>query len=188
MYRKHSVETAKARKETKEVFHPAKSVNKPPFHNDPSFLFSQKDGGTLVKTTTSGTDRIHRKDFHSNREESGKTNKGSSLVRKIPQKCVREPLPNIASLPLQTRQFRSPELVPMYQFKNVHPFVDKTVRGQSNSQLSSSWKNKTFPGQLEQVSDQLILQWVSGLKIDFLRNSCQQKVPHQTKTTKAEAG
>ena len=91
---------------------------------------------------------------------------------------------NITS-PLPKTHF--PEIVPMHQLKHVHPLI---------LNLFPKGKTGNFPltGRLQYflenweilTNDPKILEWVSGLKIDFQEEPFQERVPHQAQMSVQE--
>ena len=81
-----------------------------------------------------------------------------------------------------------PEIVPMHQLKHVHPLV---------LNLFPKWEIGNFPlaGRLQYflenwkilTNDPKILEWISGLKIDFQEEPFQERVPHQAQMPMQES-
>ena len=74
------------------------------------------------------------------------------------------------------------EIVPMHQLKHVHPLVLTLFpKGEIGNfplagrlqYFSENWKILT--------NDPKILEWVSGLKINFQKEPFEERVPHQVK-------
>ena len=73
-----------------------------------------------------------------------------------------------------------PEIVPMHQLKHVHPLVLNFFPKGEIGNFPHAGRLQYFLENWKILTNQpKILEWISGLKIDFQEELFQEKVPHQ---------
>ena len=152
-FRKHVAETAKAKKESKEVYRDHQRDLKRPFRKGSSFSRQQQNGGQ-TGMFTKRFDQYFKKDGGNFRGLNGKN------------KCFNE-----SSLPQQNLsaiQQDSPDIITNVQLDKVHPWIKMLFKNSSIKEYPLAERLQYFVKNWQIVTkNSQILQWVSGLDLQF---------------------
>ena len=171
------VAIAKTKKESKEVHRKSRANNsdKKPFRKTP--LLQKQNGGRDL--------------YHSQRRSSVEVNQHHHLshLRGLNHQGIqKDHLVRVSSTNKKTSlNITSPlpkmhfsEIVPMHQLKHVHPLLLNLLpKGEIRKFRLAGRLQYFFKNWKILTNDSKILEWVSGLKIDFQEEPFQERVPQQ---------
>ena len=170
-FRKQMIATAKAVYRKSRVNNSGKTL----FRESPSLQKQNGGGGDLYHLQCRSTVEVNQ---HHHNHLKGLKHHGSQkehLVRVSSTK--KETFLNITS-PLPKTHF--PEIVPIHQLENVHPLVLNFFPKGEIGNFPHAGRLQYFLENWKILKNQpKILEWISGLKIDFQEELFQEKVPHQ---------
>ena len=163
-FRKHMVATAKAKKESKEVYLKSRLNNSDKRSFRKSSSLQKQNGGDLHHSQRGCLVEVNQ--HHYPNHLKGLIHHGSQKGHLVRVSSTKKEISLNITSPLPKTHFS--EIVPMHQLKHVHPLVlNLFPKGEiGNFPLAGklqyfleNWKILT--------NDPKISEWVSGLKIDF---------------------
>ena len=114
-----------------------------------------------------------------------KYNKKATFFNKnIPQlkKHSKEEFYIKETVPLPLLGGSLPEIVPLHQLRDIHPLLRNLIPNVKVGNFPLAGRLQYFVNHWKKLrSNPEILEWVSGLKIDFILEPFQEKVPHHPK-------
>ena len=187
-------ENAKVKKkECKEIYRrESPDQNKRPFSKGPSF--SKQDGGDsqyLQKSLITNGKVVVVKGIKTEDSLARKHNKKATFFNKNIAQLKKNSKGEIyikETVPLPLSGGSLPEIVSLHQLREIHPLVRNLFPNVKVSNFPLAGRLQYFVKHWKKLtSNPQILEWVSGLKIDFILEPFQEKVPHHQKLSAQES-
>ena len=173
--RKHVVDTAKVKKESKEVYRKQGFEQKQPFHKGPSF--QRGKGGEQLSSR-----RLAMMPQSSIQQQPLDGDEVFTVRKNVKE----QPYLNMANL-VKTSKDR-PEILPIKGLQNVHPGVRKMLPVQAKWDYPLAGRLQFFVKNWQVLTNNPeILEIVSGLKVPFMGEPQQIRPPHQAKMNREQS-